>query len=133
LCTLINHHELDMRRVALESLAMTGSPKAIEPLGSALVDSNPFIRRAAALGLASFEQSRATELLCQALKDEDEQVVGAAALALARRRDPASIEPLCRALAGNADIARVIARALSQFGMEAFETLCRLLPEAGAV
>lgn len=133
LCSLIHHHELDMRRVAIESLAMTGSPAAIEPLGSALVDTNPFIRRAAALGLASFDESRATEFLCQALKDEDEQVVGAAALALARRRDPASIEPLCRALSGPAEISQVIARALAKFGMEAFETLCRLLPEAGAV
>jgi HEAT repeat protein len=133
LCSLLNHHELDMRRVAVESLAMTGSLGAIEPLGTVLEDSNPFIRRAAALGLAAFDEPRATELLCQALKDSDEQVVAAAALAIAHRKDPASIEPLCRALSGSAEIARVISKALTKFGMEAFDTLCRLLPEAGAV
>lgn len=133
LCTMLNHHELDMRRVAVESLAMTGSPSAIEPLGTVLTDSNPLIRRAAALGLAGFEEPRATELLCQALKDADEQVVGTAALALAHRKDPTSIEPLCRALAGPAELAQVISKALAKFGTEAFETLCQLLPEAGAV
>ena len=133
LCSMLNHHELDMRRVAVESLAMTGSPAAIEPLGTVLGDSNPLIRRAAAVGLAAFEEPRATELLCQALKDSDEQVVAAAALALAHRKDPAAIEPLCRALSGPAEIARVIAKSLEKFGMEAFETLSRLLPEAGAV
>ncbi len=133
LCSLLNHHELDMRRVAVESLAMTGSLSAIEPLGTVLEDSNPFIRRAAAMGLAAFDEPRATELLCQALKDSDEQVVGAAALALAHRKDPTSIEPLCRALSGSAEVARIISKALAKFGMEAFDTLCRLLPEAGAV
>ena len=130
LITILNHHELDMRRVAVESLAMTGSQAAIEPLGTVLSDANPFIRRAAAMGLASFDEPRATEFLCQALKDSDEQVVAASALALAHRKDPAAIEPLCRALSGNPEISRVIAKALEKYGMEAFETLCRLLPEA---
>jgi HEAT repeat protein len=133
LITILNHHELDMRRVAVESLAATGSLAAIEPLGAILSDSNPFIRRAAVVGLASFDEPRATEFLCQALKDSDEQVVAAAALALAHRKDPTAIEPLCRALSGNPEIARVIGKALEKYGMEAFETLCRLLPEAGAV
>ena len=133
LISVLNPPELDMRRVAVESLAMTGSPAALEPLGTTLSDSNPAIRRTAAVGLAGFEGERATEFLCQALKDADEQVVAAAALALTQRRDLAAIEPLCRALSGNAEIARVIMKALERFGMEAFETLCRLLPEAGAV
>lgn len=133
LCSMLNHHELDMRRVAVEGLAMTGSPRAIEPLGTVLSDSHPVIRRAAAMGLARFEEPRATELLCQALKDADEQVIGAAAVALAQRKDPAAIEPLCRALSASAEISETIAQALTRFDMDALETLCRLLPEAGAV
>jgi HEAT repeat protein len=133
LCSMLNHHELDMRRVAVESLARTGSPLAIEPLGGVLTDSNPTLRRAAAMGLASLDDPRVSGLLCQVLKDSDEQVVAAAAMALARRKDPAAIEPLCRALFGAPEIAQVVSKALVRYGMDAFETLCRLLPEAGAV
>lgn len=133
LITMLNHPELDMRRVAIESLARTGAPAALEPLGTLLDDASPSLRRTAAMGLAAFKHPRATELLCQALKDPDEQVVTAAALALAQRQDPATIEPLCRALTSSAEIARVVMKALEKFGMEAFDTLCRLLPEAGPV
>lgn len=133
LCTALNHHELDMRRVAIESLAQTRNPMAIEPLGAVLADPNAALRRAAAMGLAHFDDPRVTELHCLALKDSDEQVVAASALALARRKEPAAIEPLCRALFGSPEIARVVSQALVKYGMDAFETLCRLLPEAGAV
>ncbi len=133
LCSMINHHELDMRRAAVDSLAMTASPLAVDPLGTMLSDSNPLIRRAAAMGLAAFDDPRATAYLNQALKDIDEQVVTTAIMALAHRRDPAAIEPLCRALVGSPEVARAVSKALVIFGMDAFETLCRLLPEAGAV
>lgn len=133
LYTLLNHHELDMRRASIESLAATKDPSVIEPIGSALTDTVPLIRRAAAIGLSGFEDLRATELLCVALRDTDEQVVSAAAVALAHRKDPTSIEPLCRALASSTEIAHAVGRALVDFGMEAFDTLVRLLPEAGAI
>lgn len=133
LYTLLNHHELDMRRAAIESLASTQDPAVIEAIGSALTDTVPLIRRAAAIGLSSFGDLRATQLLCFALRDTDEQVVSAAAVALARRKDPTSIEPLCWALASSTEIAQAVSHALADFGMEAFDTLVRLLPEAGAI
>lgn len=133
LIATLHHPELDMRRVATESLALTGSPSAIEPLGALLDDSNPVIRRSAALSLNAFSGPRATTFLCQALRDSEESVATAAALSLAKRRDPEAIESLCRALSGSAEVARVVSKALVAYGMDAFETLCKLLPEAGAV
>ena len=105
---------------------------AVEPLISALQDSDEGVRQAAAEALGQIGDARAVEPLVAALKDSDEGVRQAAAEGLGQIGDARAVEPLIAALGdSNRDMRRAAAGALGQIGdARAVEPLVAALKES---
>lgn len=86
------------RANAATALGWIGNKKAVEPLITALKDSEDHVRRAAAFAFIKIKDERAVEPLVTALRDKDERVRKRAASALGSMGDPRGVEPLIAAL-----------------------------------
>ena len=107
----------DIRRKGAEALGRLGAVGAVEPLITALQDSNPGVRHAAAEALDRLEDPRAVEPLIRALRDGYGAVRGTAAAALGRLGDSHAIEGLVFALGDRESHVRCqAAKALANLG-----------------
>ena len=118
------------------ALASMGTP-ALEPLTTALTDSNPSVRRNAAWAIGELtnmrgdERANSVQPLVSLLDDSDEWVRMAAVRALGEIRDERAIEKLLAVLSdGGWKVRELAAWALGEMKDErAVQTLCRLLLE----
>jgi HEAT repeat protein len=86
------------RREAVETLAESGSLRAVESLVAALGDPDALVRRAAAKAFNSINDERAVAALSSSLSDQSAEVRATAASALGRQGNLSVIPPLVRAL-----------------------------------
>lgn len=82
-----------LRWSAARVLAKVGAA-AVEPLMTALKDSDERIRKIAAWALGEIKDARAVETLITALKDSNDEVRGGAAKALGEIKDARAVQPL---------------------------------------
>jgi len=90
--------DMNERLAAVQKLAESRSPLAINPLIEALKDPSFQVRAEAARALGERGDMRAVEPLIAALKYEESWVRGAAAYALGTIGDPRAFQPLAEAL-----------------------------------
>lgn len=102
----MNHSYPRVRGAAIELLAQTGDPRALEPLARALEDPEKQLRRDAALALGKSGDSRALDPLTRAMEDPEPSVVMAVARALGKFRDGKSRQALGKALKLSSQLAR---------------------------
>jgi HEAT repeat protein len=107
-----------VRRAAAEALAaMDDAPQTVEPLVSALGDTDVHVRLAAVQGLSARKDKRALSALGSLAKDPSPEVRAAAVSALGEMEDPASLPALSAALKDDNEAVRAQAvRALGNLG-----------------
>ena len=71
---------------------------AVEPLVTAMKDSDPAVRRLAVIALGDLGDWKATEELIRSLNDRDDAVRLEAVIALGKIGDPRAVEPLIEKL-----------------------------------
>jgi HEAT repeat protein len=106
-----------VREKAAKALGEMGDAQAVEPLITALKDSDVDVRRAAVEALGQSGDARAVDPLGAALKDSDTDVRRAAAEALGQSGDAGAVDPLGAALEdSDVDVRQAAAEALGQSG-----------------
>jgi HEAT repeat protein len=106
-----------VREKAAKALGEIGDAQAVEPLITALKDSDKDVRRAAVEALGQSGDARAVDPLGAALQDSDTDVRRAAAAALGQSGDARAVDPLGAALKDNdTDVRRAAAEALGGSG-----------------
>lgn len=107
-----------VRREAAEALSrLDEAPEAVEPLVSALQDTDVHVRLAAVQGLAARKDKRALAALAGLVKDSSAEVRAAAVCALGELQDASSIPALTTALKDeNEEVREQAVRALGNLG-----------------
>jgi HEAT repeat protein len=120
----LKSNNVDLRVGAAITLGKIG---VVEPLISALNDTEWEVRWAAATSLGNLRAKEAVDGLIALLKDEFWEVRRAAAIALGKIRDEKAAKPLAEALEAELMIRFEAARALIQLGSKAVGSLQALL------
>jgi HEAT repeat protein len=98
LAELIRHSDERVRRAAVTALARIATPKALQALHDALVDSSSQVRMQAAAGLATRKQSKSAATLTRALEgEEDVDVQVSIIAALGKIATPDAVQKLIKA------------------------------------
>ena len=98
LAELIRHSDERVRRAAVTALARIATPKALQALHDALVDSSAQVRMQAAAGLATRKQSKSAATLTRALEgEEDVDVQVSIIAALGKIATPDAVQKLIKA------------------------------------
>ncbi|HUX78005.1 MAG TPA: HEAT repeat domain-containing protein, partial [Anaerolineae bacterium] len=109
--------DASVREKAAKALGEIGDTQAVEPLITALKDSDMDVRRAAVEALGQSGDARAVDPLITALKDGAVDVRQAAAGALGQSGDARAVDPLIAALKDSAgDVRQAASGALGQSG-----------------
>ncbi len=124
--------DVEVRRVATETLAEIGTTAAAVPLASRLSDPEPVIRRVAANALKGIATAQVVPQLIRALGDSDWQVYHAAGEALAGVGTPAVPHLVAMLAPENPRVNRMAALALQQIGPAAIPALVEALRSQNA-
>lgn len=95
---LATQSDATTRQMAARALGQLRDPQAVQPLFTALHDSEAQVRKDAAWALGQLGSFQAVQPLIATLKDKDTEVHNAAAWALGQIGDPEAIVPLIDAL-----------------------------------